>query len=98
MCIPTEAVNDLHAVTTALKETQLQRDTWLGDYDKHDGSASKDAGCIPLNLTRAEAELIFANRIAAHEAKLKDLGWSRITRVEPGQGARPTLDNVLQGT
>lgn len=82
MCLTSETVDELHAVTTALKEEQIRRAIWLGDYDDRDGGDGSN-GCIPMNVTRAEAERIFADRIAAHEAKLKDLGWSRTIRVEP---------------
>jgi hypothetical protein len=78
MCLSNEAVDELHAITSAIKDEQSRRDTWLGDFN-----GAEPTQTIPLNLTRAEAERIFADRIAAHEARLKELGWARTIRVEP---------------
>jgi hypothetical protein len=75
MSMPTEAVEALHTITAELKAEHERRDTWLADFD-----AKTDP---MLEVTRAEAERIFADRIAAHESRLKELGWTRTIRVEP---------------
>jgi len=75
MCMTSETVEALHAITAELKAEHARRDTWLADFD-----AKTDP---MLEVTRAEAERIFADRIAAHEARLKEQGWTRTVRVEP---------------
>lgn len=74
MCMNSEAVEALHTITAELKAEHERRDTWLADFD-----AKTDP---MLEVTRAEAERIFADRIAAHEARLKELGWTRTIRVD----------------
>lgn len=73
MCLNSEVVDELHAVTSAMKDAQEQREQWLRQH----GQAEE----TPLQVTRAEAEQIFAQRIAAHESRLAELGWSRKVRV-----------------
>ena len=75
MSIPTEAVEALHAITTELKQTQADRESWL--------LHAQDGGYNELAVTRAEGERIFADRLAALEAKLKEQGWTRTIRVDP---------------
>lgn len=88
MSMPTDAVEALHEATAALKAEHERRDAWLSSNDGTSNSFVYDAnGCAmppdSLHVTRAEAEAIFAQRIAAHESRLKELGWTRTIRVEP---------------
>lgn len=87
MSMPTEAVEALHALTSELKAEHERMCDWLVHYDKK-GGADGD-GTMAMTVTRAEAERIFADRIAAHEAKLKELGWTRTIRVEPQNAILP---------
>lgn len=80
MCMNSESVEALHALTSELKETHADRDRWL--------SIAQEGGWNEMKVTRAEGERIFADRIAAHEAKLKDLGWERKIRVEQSESQR----------
>lgn len=82
MSMPTEAVEALHTITAELKAEHERKLAWLSEYDKHD-VADGTNGALPLTVTRAEAERIFADRIAAHEARLREQGWTRTIRVEP---------------
>lgn len=82
MCLNTESVEALHALTSELKAEHERKAAWLADYDKRDGGDGTN-GIMLLDVTRPEAERIFADRIAAHEARLKELGWTRTIRVEP---------------
>jgi len=79
MCLNAETVEALHAVASELKSSQGERDEWLKLYDdgKHDVEGGRD-----LTVTRAEAERIFAERIAALEVRLREQGWERKIRVE----------------
>lgn len=85
MCLNAETVEALHAVTWELKACNDQRDAWLADYNEHNGDPVSENGYSALDITRAEAEMIFTARRTAIEAKLKDLGWSKTTRVESTQ-------------
>jgi len=69
-----ETVEALHAVTSELKDCNDARDRWIERLG--------NAEITPLDVTRAEAEMIFTARRTAIEAKLKDLGWSKTTRVD----------------
>lgn len=81
MCLSNEAVDELHAITSAIKAEHEMRDEWLKDL--RDNEACKLPGHKQaLTVTETEAERIFADRIAAHEARLKELGWSRVQRVD----------------
>lgn len=82
MCMTNEAVDELHAVTSAIKDEQANRDKWLAGFDGSSFDGATPAEKDHLAVTRAEAECIFADRIAAHEARLKELGWTRTIRVE----------------
>jgi hypothetical protein len=77
-----EAVDELHAITSAIKVEQERRDDWLTVFDRPAASGQDGSPTASLIVTRPEAERIFADRIAAHEARLKDLGWTRTIRVE----------------
>lgn len=80
MCLTNETIDELHAITSAIKDEQELRDKWASD--------AKEGGWNSLNVTKSEGERIFADRIAAHESRLKELGWSRTIRVnEGGSGA-----------
>jgi hypothetical protein len=80
MCLSNEVVDELHAITSAIKAEQIFRDEWMAEHDRFAaGNPVEPRSCL---VTRAEAERIFADRIAAHEARLKELGWSRTVRVE----------------
>lgn len=81
MCLTNETIDELHAITSAIKDVQTRRDSWIADYDAR-FSAGNAMDDFPISLTRIEAERIFADRIAAHEARLKELGWSKVNRVE----------------
>lgn len=86
MCMNTEAVEALHALTSELKAEHERRDEWLREHDDRDPDEKVMAIEVSqLLVTRAEAERIFADRIAAHEARLKELGWTRTIRVESEQ-------------
>ena len=87
MCMTSETVEALHAVTSELKDTNELRDNWLACYDK--SVADETELDDELNVTRAEAEMIFTARRTAIEAKLKELGWSKTTRVEPSSNGEP---------
>lgn len=78
MSIPTDAVEALHAVTSEMKETQAQLEDWVGAFERQE----EPAEMMVLPVTRAEAERIFADRIAALEARLREQGWERKIRVE----------------
>lgn len=80
MCLSNEVIDELHAITSAIKEEQSKRDEWIetSGYNEFDDPPTLFA---PLNVTRAEAERIFADRIGTLEARLKELGWSRTVRV-----------------
>lgn len=80
MCMNTEAVEALHALTSELKAEHERKESWLRgfDYPEEVNGGLHDL----LKVTRAEAERIFADRIAAHEARLKELGWTRTIRVD----------------
>ena len=78
VCMNSETVEALHAVTQHLMACNVERDTWIG---MHDADKNVD-GTMPLALTIAEAEMIFTTRREAIEARLKELGWSRTVRVE----------------
>lgn len=83
MCMNSETVEALHAVTSELRDTNAMRDAWIADYNVRNGDDVSENGYSALDITRAEAELIFKNRRDAIEAKLKERGWSRTIRVEP---------------
>jgi hypothetical protein len=86
MCLSNEALDELHAITSSLKTVQSHRDLWLEKFDAAmNGEVKGDELPESLVVTRAEAERIFADRIAALEAKLKEQGWTRTIRVEPTQ-------------
>ena len=76
-----ETVEALHAVTSELKACNDERDAWIA----HHG----DAEFTTLDVTSAEAEMIFTKRREVIEAKLKELGWSKTTRVEPSSNGEP---------
>jgi len=78
MCLNAETVEALHAVTSELKETQAQLVDWVGAFERQE----EPAAMMVLPVTRAEAERIFADRIAALEARLREQGWERKIRVE----------------
>ena len=99
MCMNSETVEALHAVTSELKACNDDRDHWntaflnrgLGGGGGGNGSGGGkiELTGLPMNLevSQAEAELIFNNRRTAIEAKLKELGWSKTTRVDsPANG------------
>lgn len=92
MCLTNEVVDELHSVTSAMKAAQEQRAQWLA-ANTGDAVVADHDGCImppdSLHVTRAEAEQIFGQRIAAHEARLKELGWNRTVRVEPNPIDQP---------
>jgi hypothetical protein len=79
MCLQTETIDELHTVASAMKTAHADRERWLSDTADGLGAAGIT---YALHVTRAEAERIFADRIAFHEARLKELGWSRTVRVE----------------
>lgn len=85
MCLTSETVEALHAITTELKETQEQRQQWLSDFDQDVQEPSERAG---LDVTRAEGERIFADRLAALEARLREQGWERKIRVDNSGSAQ----------
>jgi len=95
VCMNSETVEALHALTSEMKAEHERRDEWLKFYD--DGKRDPE-GMRDLVVTRAEAERIFADRIAAHEARLKEQGWTRTVRVEAGSaggngaGAMPPVN------
>lgn len=76
MCLPSDQVEALHALTSELKAEHERRDEWIKSFN---GNCESDM----LKVSLPEAERIFADRIAAHEARLKELGWTRTIRVEP---------------
>jgi len=80
MCMTSETVEALHAISTELRAEHERRDEWLKGFDS---SLVPERTVSLLDVTRAEAERIFADRIAAHEARLKEQGWTRTVRVEP---------------
>lgn len=80
MCMNSETVEALHAVTSELKAVNSMRDAWIAQVDEDEANETDTA---ILAITRVEAEMIFTARRTAIEAKLKDLGWSKTTRVEP---------------
>jgi hypothetical protein len=86
MCLNAETVEALHAVTSELKACNDQRDAWMDDFDRELPESSTGLETEHLAVTRAEAEMIFTARRTAIEAKLKDLGWSKTTRVESTTG------------
>ena len=81
MCMNSEAVEALHALTSELKAEHERMREWLGHFDQP-AEGNENVTHDHLEVTRAEAERIFADRIAAHEARIKDLGWERKIRVE----------------
>lgn len=99
MCMNSEAVEALHALTSELKAEHKARDEWLRAYDPQEDGAVRADPMADLKVTRAEAERIFADRIAAHEARLKELGWERKIRVEysPATGATTAVGSVGLG-
>ena len=81
-----EAVEALHTITADLKAEHERMATWLQRFDlNHVDDVMPDM----LTVTRAEAERIFADRIAAHESRLKELGWARTIRVESTTNGEP---------
>ena len=78
MCMNSETVEALHAITHELRVEHERKNHWIKEL-------GEDASGM-LAVDRVEAELIFSQRIAAHESRLKELGWSRVTRVEPTAG------------
>lgn len=84
VCMNSETVEALHALTSEMKAEHERRDEWLKFYD--DGKRDTE-GMRELVVTRTEAERIFSDRIAAHEARLKEQGWTRTVRVEPDEAA-----------
>jgi len=75
-----ETIEALHAVTSNIKAIQDQQKKYLHDAETNDVSPT-------LPLTPEEAKQIFEQRIAVQEAKLKELGWSKTTRVDsPANG------------
>ena len=82
MCLQNEIVEALHAVTTELKAVQEHRDDWLKSCDAEIAANDGIANPQSLPVTRAEAERIFADRISALEARLREQGWERKIRVE----------------
>ena len=86
MCMNSEAVEALHTITAELKAEHERMAEWLKHYDdgKKDVEGNRD-----LTVSRAEAERIFADRIAAHESRLKELGWARTIRVESTTNGEP---------
>lgn len=95
MCMNTEAVEALHALTSELKAEHARKAAWLAEYDGETPMIDGVPQPLQLHVTRAEAERIFADRIAAHEAKLKELGWERKIRVE---SERPVVPQSDKGT
>jgi len=85
MCLNSEIVDALHALTSELKTVHERRERWLAEYDKRDGGDGTN-GSFALDITRAEAERIFADRIGAIEGRLKESGWTRTVRVDAGTG------------
>lgn len=83
MSMPTEAVEALHALTSELKAEHERRDEWIANFanDKPEESGRM----IAIVVNRSEGERIFADRIAAHESRIKELGWERKIRVESSQ-------------
>jgi hypothetical protein len=79
MCLQSETIEDLHAVASTIKAEHGARQAWIDQSSQ--GAPSADDR-FSLSVTRAEADRIFADRIAFHEARLKELGWSRTVRVD----------------
>lgn len=94
MSMPSEAVETLHEITKALKAEHEARDAWMTANDEFDSSNTPKF--ITLSVTKAEGERIFADRIAAHESRLKELGWSRVVKVETNPIAQPRALNGEQ--
>lgn len=98
MCMTSETVEALHALTSELKAEHERMAKWLAEFDEPLPSGCSGPSTEHLAVTRAEAERIFADRIAAHEARLKEQGWTRTVRVEAGSaggngaGAMPPVN------
>lgn len=80
MSMPTESVEALHVITSNLKAEHERRHKWLEEFDAAGMPCPLDA-TFQLEVTRAEAERIFAERVASHEARLSEQGWKRTIRV-----------------
>lgn len=81
MCMNSEAVEALHTITAELKAEHERMRDWLSHFD-YPLEGNENVTHDVLEVTRVEAERIFADRIAAHEARLKEQGWTRTIRVE----------------